>query len=115
MKKQKSCLVALAVFASASAFADNAESLVFYGVQGKADNAVELTNFRKITFGENGFNVLSQDGSTLQLNYGDWTHFSCTVEGTPCDGNFSPRSYYGTTGATHITPFTVSGSVLTKL
>ena len=25
------------------------------------------------------------------------------------------RSYYGTTGATHITPFTVSGSVLTKL
>ena len=71
MKKQKSCLVALAVFASASAFADNAESLVFYGVQGKADNAVELTNFRKITFGENGFNVLSQDGSTLQLNYGD--------------------------------------------
>ena len=56
MKKQKSCLVALAVFASASAFADNAESLVFYGVQGKADNAVELTNFRKITFGENGFN-----------------------------------------------------------
>lgn len=71
MKKQKSCLVALAMLASASAFADNAESLVFYGVQGKADNAVELTNFRKITFGENGFNVLSQDGSTLQLNYGD--------------------------------------------
>lgn len=59
------------MLASASAFADNAESLVFYGVQGKADNAVELTNFRKITFGENGFNVLSQDGSTLQLNYGD--------------------------------------------
>ena len=51
----------------------------------------------------------------LQLNYGDWTQFSCTVGGTPCDGNFSPRSYYGTTGATHITPFTVSGSVLTKL
>lgn len=51
----------------------------------------------------------------LQLNYGDWTQFRCTVEGTPCNGNFSPRSYYGTTGATHITPFTVSGSVLTKL
>ena len=51
----------------------------------------------------------------IQLNYGDWTQFNCTVEGTPCDGNFSPRSYYGTTGASHITPFTVSGSVLNKL
>ena len=51
----------------------------------------------------------------IQLNYGDWTQFNCTVEGTPCDGNFSPRSYYGTTGASHITPFTISGSVLNKL
>lgn len=71
MKKQKSFLIALAVLASASAFADNVESLVFYGVEGKTDNTVGLANLKKITFGENGFNVLSQDGTTLQLNYGD--------------------------------------------
>ena len=56
---------------------------------------------------------------TIQLNYNDWKQFSCTVTTpvvtTTCDGNFSPRNFYGTSGATHITPFTVSGSVLTKL
>lgn len=71
MKKQKSCLVALAMLASASAFADNAESLVFYGAQGKADNTIELTNFRKITFGESGFNVFKKDDTKLTLGYGD--------------------------------------------
>ena len=50
MKKQKSFLIALAVLASASAFADNVESLVFYGVEGKADNTVGLANLKKITF-----------------------------------------------------------------
>ena len=56
---------------------------------------------------------------SIQLNDNNWKPFSCTVS-TPvvtasCNGDFSPRNFYGTSGATHITPFTVSGSVLTKL
>ena len=52
----------------------------------------------------------------IQLNYlNDWEQFECKVDGVTIDGNFSPRSFYGTTGATHITPFTIEGSVLTRL
>lgn len=52
----------------------------------------------------------------IQLNYlNDWTQFESKVDGVTIDGNFSPRSFYGTTGATHITPFIISGSVLTRL
>ena len=58
----------------------------------------------------------SASNEGIQLNYlNDWKQFECKVDGVTIDGNFSPRSFCGTTGATHITPFTIEGSVLTRL
>lgn len=61
--------MALAMFASVSAFADNEESIVIYGADGQADNTVELAKIRKITFGADGFTVVSNDGNTLPCGY----------------------------------------------
>lgn len=69
MKKEKNILMALAMFASVSAFADNEESVVIYGAGGQIDNTVELAKIRKITFSDDGFTVVAKDGSTLPCGY----------------------------------------------
>ncbi|MGN0282753.1 MAG: glycoside hydrolase family 5 protein [Prevotella sp.] len=62
----------------------------------------------------------TQDASAsyedIQLSYLDtWNQFECKVDDVVIDGNFNPRSHYGTTGATHITAFVIGNSVLTQL
>lgn len=69
MKKAKFCLMALALSASVATYADDVESLVFYGANGSALNTVELSTIQKLTFGDNGFTVVRTGADNLELEY----------------------------------------------
>lgn len=51
----------------------------------------------------------------IQTFYGDWsTSFDFTVEDVPFYQDFKPFEFYGTTDASHITPFSLNSNVLSN-
>ena len=52
----------------------------------------------------------------IQTFYGDWSStFGFTVDNVKFSGDFKPSSFYGTTDAYHITPFTLDSTVLSNI
>lgn len=52
----------------------------------------------------------------IQTFYGDWSStFGFTVDNVKFSGDFNPSSFYGTTDAYHITPFTLDSTVLSNI
>lgn len=52
----------------------------------------------------------------IQTFYGDWSStFGFTVDNVKFPGDFKPSSFYGTTDAYHITPFTLDSTVLSNI
>ena len=55
------------------------------------------------------------DYDMIQFCNTSWQTIACTVDDELCDGNFSPRSFYGTATGSHATPFRFTGSSLNSI
>ena len=60
--------------------------------------------------------IPSVGSQEIQTFYGDWSStFGFTVDNVKFSGDFKPSSFYGTTDAYHITPFTLDSTVLSNI
>lgn len=60
--------------------------------------------------------IPSVGSQEIQTFYGDWSStFGFTVDNVKFSGDFNPSSFYGTTDAYHITPFTLDSTVLSNI
>lgn len=60
--------------------------------------------------------IPSVGSQEIQTFYGDWSStFGFTVDNVKFPGDFKPSSFYGTTDAYHITPFTLDSTVLSNI
>ena len=57
----------------------------------------------------------SSDYEDIQPCDSKWERLSFTVEGMSFSGDFNPRSFYGTSGKSHITPMIFTGAELNSL
>lgn len=58
---------------------------------------------------------ISSDYEDIQPCNSKWERLSFTVEGMSFSGDFNPRSFYGTSGKSHITPMIFTGAELNSL
>lgn len=59
--------------------------------------------------------VASATYDDIQVVDNSWKGIDFTVETSTFTGDFSPRNYYGTTDASHITPFSITGTALASV
>ena len=79
-------------------------------------NASEFKNFStQVTIVIYYDQDATSDYEDIQPCNSSWQSMPFTVEGMNFSGDFNPRSFYGTSGKSHITPMIFTGSALTSL
>lgn len=78
--------------------------------------ASEFKNFSKqVTLVFYYDQLADSDYEDIQPCNSSWKSMTFEVEGMKFSGDFNPRSFYGTSGKSHITPMVFTGSQLTSL